>query len=431
MEYSVTAFIDWGQERFELHSSRAGGPTVEARFEHSAAGISEALELLLQQAEGVAEQIRVGIERPDGLLVDALLQNGMAVYSINPKQVENLRKFLRAADVKSDFIDAQTGLIALGKLPEAFRRLDEPVGLWQAVTSWESMRVKWGKQRTALIQQAQELFNQYFPEFLKIASLTKVYVRELWRYVRTPARVETLDPARVEQILRRTNKSASDVIDTLSGPALPLCPELRDALVEQIERCLDLIDEYHRLERKSLREIRSLIGQHEAQVRSQDAASNEEPSDREIWQSLPGLGQIGYGSIFARAPMLLANHNIEGLRPFSGVAPCRRTTGKQEERNRGGNQRYRIAMRRSRDKHLAKAMHNWGEAARRHSPHYSKKYAEMRARGHTHGRACRQIVDQMLTVVTAMLRDRTLYDPQLHGATRRRRARPKPAANRG
>jgi hypothetical protein len=42
-------------------------------------------------------------------------------------------------------------------------------------------------------------------------------------------------------------------------------------------------------------------------------------------------------------------------------------------------------------------------------PHKAR-YKAMRSRGHTHGRACRQFADQMLTTLFAMLRDRTLYD---------------------
>ena len=44
-----------------------------------------------------------------------------------------------------------------------------------------------------------------------------------------------------------------------------------------------------------------------------------------------------------------------------------------------------------------------------------KTYAQMRARGHSHGRALRGMADRWLKVLTAMLSARTLYDP-LHKA---------------
>jgi len=60
--------------------------------------------------------------------------------------------------------------------------------------------------------------------------------------------------------------------------------------------------------------------------------------------------------------------------------------------------------------HLRDAVYHLGRTASVFSPVYKPRYAAMRARGHSHGRACRQIADQILHVAFAMLRDRTTYD---------------------
>lgn len=59
---------------------------------------------------------------------------------------------------------------------------------------------------------------------------------------------------------------------------------------------------------------------------------------------------------------------------------------------------------------LADATYHMARIASVFSDPHKARYRAMRSRGHTHGRACRQLADQMLTTPFAMLRDRTLYD---------------------
>ena len=54
---------------------------------------------------GVAE---VGIERPDGPVVDALLEAGLTVLVISPNQLKNLRGRYGSAGNKDDRFDASS-----------------------------------------------------------------------------------------------------------------------------------------------------------------------------------------------------------------------------------------------------------------------------------------------------------------------------------
>jgi len=67
-------------------------------------------------------------------------------------------------------------------------------------------------------------------------------------------------------------------------------------------------------------------------------------------------------------------------------------------------------MRRACKAQLRDGMYHMGRVAGSRSPIYKPRYQAMRARGHSHARACRQIADQMLTVAFAMLRNGTLYE---------------------
>jgi len=72
--------------------------------EHTAAGLRRLRRLLgrLQRA-GVAE---VGIERPDGPVVDALLAADLSVLVVPPNQLRNLRGRYGSAGNKDDWFDA-------------------------------------------------------------------------------------------------------------------------------------------------------------------------------------------------------------------------------------------------------------------------------------------------------------------------------------
>jgi hypothetical protein len=91
-------------------------------------------------------------------------------------------------------------------------------------------------------------------------------------------------------------------------------------------------------------------------------------------------------------------------RAVTGVAPVLMTTGKAQTRG-GGH----VGMRYACSTHLRNAVHLMVEKAIQGDVWAKARYASLRARGQTHGRACRQLGDAMLHRLRAMLRDRTLY----------------------
>ena len=68
-------------------------------------------------------------------------------------------------------------------------------------------------------------------------------------------------------------------------------------------------------------------------------------------------------------------------------------------------------MRRACNIRLRNAVYHWSRVATQHDAHARARYAALRARGHSHGRALRGVADRLLNVACAMLRDGTLYDP--------------------
>jgi transposase len=98
----LTCGIDWARDDHAVCVADAAGRQLHRwTVEHTAAGLSGLVRRLRQL--GVAE---VAIERPDGPVVDTLLEAGLTVVVISPNQVKNLRSRYGSAGNKDDRFDA-------------------------------------------------------------------------------------------------------------------------------------------------------------------------------------------------------------------------------------------------------------------------------------------------------------------------------------
>jgi hypothetical protein len=68
-------------------------------------------------------------------------------------------------------------------------------------------------------------------------------------------------------------------------------------------------------------------------------------------------------------------------------------------------------MRRACNKRLRVAVYHLSRVAMIKDTRCRSQYAELRRRGHTHGRALRTVGDRLLGVLVAMLKSRTVYHP--------------------
>src|SRR4051812_3679045 len=94
--------IDWASEIHALRVVDEQGACVRERMvDHSEAGIAALCRELA--ALGVC---RVAIERPDGILVDRLLETGIEVIAVHPNQAKAARERYSVARGKSDRFDA-------------------------------------------------------------------------------------------------------------------------------------------------------------------------------------------------------------------------------------------------------------------------------------------------------------------------------------
>src|SRR5438105_2585811 len=97
-----TAGVDWARDDHAVAIVDASGQVVE-RFSvaHTGAELRDLVRRLVKL--GAHE---VAIERPDGPVVDALLEAGLTVVVISPNQLKNLRSRYGSAGNKDDRFDA-------------------------------------------------------------------------------------------------------------------------------------------------------------------------------------------------------------------------------------------------------------------------------------------------------------------------------------
>ena len=96
------AGVDWASEKHDvLVCDEAGERVLAATFVHDESGLrSMCRQLVRLKVELVA------IERPDGLLIERLLDAGLRVMAIHPNQVAAARARFRTSGGKSDRFDA-------------------------------------------------------------------------------------------------------------------------------------------------------------------------------------------------------------------------------------------------------------------------------------------------------------------------------------
>ena len=63
------------------------------------------------------------------------------------------------------------------------------------------------------------------------------------------------------------------------------------------------------------------------------------------------------------------------------------------------------------NKRLERALYHWARVAARCDPASRQRYAALRQRGHSHGRALRTVGDRLLLLACTLLQRQVLFDP--------------------
>ena len=399
-EFQILAGIDLGRwlHVASVIDATYGSFLGEMGFPHSREGLTEVVEWLKGLVQNKAHHIGVAIEKPHGAVVDTLLGCGMAVFSINPKQVDRFRDRHSVSGAKDDRRDAFVLADALRTDVHRFQRLKLPPPELIAMRELLSSRNQLIKQHIALSSQIRELLVRCWPHLLRLAPTNRpldAFFCELIELF-LQQHDDALPPHTVRDIIRKhriRRVKLEDVLATLQKAPLYVA----DGTLPAISAHLKLLVRQLLLVRHQRRELDQHLERWFEQIRLPTSPF----CDAAILASLPGVGAVVLATLLSHAHDAIRLRNLDAFRSLGGVAPVTKQSGKRRQ----------VIMRRARSLPLNDALHHWAAIAVQRDPHFKLHYHRLRKKGHHHARALRGVMDRILLVAVAMLRHRSFYDP--------------------
>ncbi len=387
-----TGGIDWASEAHEVCVSEEGRVIERFSVSHDEEGISALGRRLVKL--GVA---RVAIERPDGILVERLLETGIEVLAIHPNQVKAARPRFAVAHGKSDRFDAYV-LAELARTDaHRFRVLTPDSDETKALKVLTRAREDLVGVRVELANQLRAQLEAFWPGALIFADVDSPISLAFLRRCPTPADAKGLGPRRLEGFLARHRYSGrrtpEDLLERMrqapAGRAGGLETEARRTVVVGLVGALEPI----------VAEISELTSQIRGALVAHPDAAVFAPLFRDAKTAISPATLIAeLGDCRGRYPTEAA------MAADAGMSPVALESGK-----------LRVAtFRRACDKRLRAAVARLADSTRHWHPWAREVYAKARARGQDHPHAIRTLGRAWIRVLWRCRQDRVPYDPARH-----------------
>jgi transposase len=340
----------------------------------------------------------VAIERPDGPLVEALLDAGLEVYVIAPAMLKALRQRYGATGAKSDPGDAYVLADVLRTDRHRLRPMAADSAETKALRALTRTRKDLVEARVGLVNQLRGQLEVCFPGaiglFFELDS--PVSIAFLRRYP-TTLRARVLGEARLGAFLRRIGYCGRRPVGELlarikEAPPAGITETEAEARAVCVLALLDAIEVANARARQLEAEVVERLEFHR---------------DAPIFTSLPRAGRG------VRAASLLAEigdvrqrfPDEESLAALAGVAPVTKASGKARS----------VGFRWACDKKLRNALVDFADDSRHASPWAAKVYADAIARGKRHPHAVRILARAWVRVIWRMWQEGKPYAISRHG----------------
>jgi transposase len=357
---------------------------------------------LLRLSQGEADRIVVGIEVPRGALVETLTERGLAVYAINPKQLDRFRDRHFPAGSKDDRRDAYVIATSLRTDWRCFHniRTDEPaiIRLRDLSRLDDELRLSFHRHCCQLREQLQ----RYYPQLLELSpSADEVWIWSLLEMAPTPEHAAKLTGGRLERLLKQHRIRRIDAQQTLEVLRHPGFQLVRGTIEAASEHALLLVPHLRLLHAQRIELGRKMDSVLQQMSCGEDSESNQgQHRDVELILSWPGVGRVVAATMLAEASQALGERDYHALRAYSGIAPVTRKSGKK----------CVISMRQGCNERLRNAIYHWSRVSIQHDVVSREHYRRLRSAGHQHGRALRGVSDRLLAVLVAMLKSGQPYE---------------------
>lgn len=388
------AGVDWACKAHSVCVIEPGGP-IRARFDVPNTGKSFAGLIRRLVKLGVCS---VAIERPDGPLVEAMLEADLAVYVVAPRMLKAIRQRYGATGAKSDPGDAYVladvlrtdGHRLVPMVPDA-----PETKVLRALTRTRKDLVE---ARVGLVNQLRAQLELCFPGAIGLfheldSAVSLAFLR---RYPSTLAAAK-LTEARLEAFLRRIGYCGRTPLVQLlervrEAPAAGISLDEAEGRAVCVKALLDAIEICNARARELQAEIVERLELHR---------------DAPVFTSLPKAGRG------VRAASLLAEigdvrerfPDEESLAALAGVAPVTKASGKARS----------VGFRWACDKKLRNALIDFADDSRHVSPWAQKVYENAVARGKRHPHAVRILARAWVRVIWRMWQESEPYDVTKHG----------------
>ncbi len=389
--------IDWAAETHAVCVMDPSGKVV-ARF--TIAHSAEGLDRLVRKLAGLGDpaDMPVAIERPSGILVDALLEAGHPVVPVSPNAIKAWRESEVLSGAKSDAGDAEVIAEYLRlrqhRLRVAAPYADETKALRVAVRTRDDVV----DLRVAAVNQLAALLEAHWPGGKAIfANLeSRIALEFLTRYP-TAASAARLTEAGIAAFCAEMGYSGKRPATVLLGrlrsaPAGTAGDALTTAVRDAVLALVAVVKTLTAATRDLDRSVTARLGEH---------------PDGPVFTSLPRSGQINAAQVLAEwGDCRQAYDGPDSVAALAGVTPVTRASGK----HRGVQFRWAC------NKRFRKAITTFADNSRHASPWAAHIYAQARASGKDHPHAIRILARAWIRVIWPCWVNGIPYDPDRHGA---------------
>jgi len=392
--------VDWASEEHAVCVLGLDGRKSDAfAITHSKDGFAKLIRRL--GSLGPAGDVPVAIERPDGRLVDALLEAGHPVVAVSPNAIKAWRESEVLSGAKDDPGDAEVIAeylrLRAHKLTVLAPFSDETRALRAVVRARDDLV----EQRVAANNQLEACLDAFWPGAKAVFAdvCSEIALAFLERYP-TPASARTLGEKRMAAFLVKHGYSGR-------RPAAELLERLRgapDGIANgpEVEARRDAVLGYVRVIRALNASIKNLD-------RSVAAHLGEHP-DGEIFSSLPRSGRINAAQMLAEwGDCRQAYDSPDAVAALAGVTPVTKKSGKHEA----------VHFRWACNKRFRKAITTFADNSRHASPWAADVYRRALARGCDHPHAVRILARAWIRVIWRCWTDAKPYDAANHTAAAR------------
>jgi transposase len=397
--------IDWARDSHHVRLlDELGQDVAERIFDHSSAGLHAMSQWLLAVTGALPADIHVAIEVPHGPIVEMLLERGFQAYAINPKQLDRLRDRFSLAGAKDDSLDCLVLGSSLRTDPHCFRKLDAADPAIVELREWSKILDIQRRQRTRLNNRLKEQLWRYFPALLQLEPEPAAeWLLDLWHMAPHPAKAARLQSSTIAKLLKRhriRRLSVEQVLAAIRQKPVALLPGTAEAAIVHVGSIVPAMRMVNQQIRQAEQNIDRLIAQL-ARTEQPEPGQQVEQPDAAILASLPGAGRTTVAKLLTEPGKALHLGNYQAIRALSGTAPVTKRSGRTRT----------VSRRLASNPRLVDAVYHWARVATQIDPICRAKYKHLRSRGHSHGRALRSVADRLLNVACAMMRSRTLFDP--------------------